>query len=434
MTDKINEDCISEDENGEEGTTSFPQISKEEIGNILGSVKIDVDSDFSLGDDVLEVVEKEVQITTSVPVKKEKATKAGKKEISKVDLEQDLFSEFSSFMEVKANIKCDTEAKIIIPTGIEILDAIMGGGFAAGTMATICGPPGGGKSCLVAQTVGNFQKVLPGNLAAYLDSEEATTTSRLYNLGVRAPKIKPYNDVTVEKVFKFLEGLCLFKEQKKISDKPSILVWDSIANTLSEKERECEDVNSVIGYKARMLSILIPRYIAKLAKYNILLLTVNQLRDVISIGPYSAPRDLKFMSSSKDMPGGTVLKYNAFHLLETKVSGTCTIDKYGFDGYTVKVKCVKNKLFSPNIEVTMVGDFISGFSNFHTNYKFLVDNERLQSGAWNFLRTAPDIKFRTKDAETLYKTDDNFKNAFNDSVKECIKTVIIDPNTYEVED
>ena len=391
---------------------NFPQISKEEIGNILGSVKIDMDSDFSLGDDVLEVIEKE---TTTQPAKKEKVVKAGKKEVNKVDLEQDLFSEFSSFMEVKANIKSDQESKIIIPTGIEILDAIMGGGFAAGTMATICGPPGGGKSCLVAQTVGNFQKVLPGNLAAYLDSEEATTTSRLYNLGVRNPKIKPYNDVTVE------------KEQKKITDKPSILVWDSIANTLSEKERECEDVNSVIGYKARMLSILIPRYIAKLSKYNILLLTVNQLRDVISIGPYSAPRDLKFMSSSKDMPGGTVLKYNAFHLLETKVSGTCTVDKYGFDGYTVKVKCVKNKLFSPNIEVTMVGDFISGFSNFHTNYKFLVDNERLQSGAWNYLRTAPEIKFRTKDAETMYKTDDNFKNAFNDSV-------IIDPNTYEVEE
>jgi hypothetical protein len=183
-----------------------------------------------------------------------------------------------------------------------------------------------------------------------------------------------------------------------------------------------------------MLSLLIPRYIAKLAKYNILLLTVNQLRDAISMGPYSTPRDLKFLSAHKNMPGGTVLAYNAFHLLETKIGGVCKEEKYGFDGYEVKIKCVKNKLFSPNIEVILIGDFITGFSNLHTNYKFLSDNDRLQTGAWNFLRTAPEIKFRTKDVETVYKTNENFKKAFDDNVAECIKTVLIDPNTIKEED
>ena len=199
------------------------------------------------------------------------------------DDEQDaknLYAEFSSFLETRADITADEGVKIVLPTGIDILDAHLGGGIAVGAMGIIVGSPGSGKTTLAIQTLANAQKVFKGDLiGSFLDSEEATTIMRLSNLGVNYPKIKPYSDVTVEKVFKFLEGLCLFKEEKKIIDKPSIVIWDSIANTLSQKEREVEDINSVIGYKARLLSILIPKYVAKCAKYGICFLAINQLRD-----------------------------------------------------------------------------------------------------------------------------------------------------------
>jgi RecA/RadA recombinase len=252
-------------------------------------------------------------------------------------------------------------------------------------------------------------------------------------LGVRFPKIKPYPDITVEKVFKFLEGLCLFKEKKKIIDIPSVVIWDSIANTLSEKEREADDVNQVIGYKARMLSILIPKYVARCSQYNIALIAVNQLRDVIQMGPFAQARDLKFMTSSKDMPGGTVLKYNAFHLIEMKVKSVLKPEQYGFDGVIAKLKCVKNKLFSPNIEIEIIGSFVTGFSNFWTNYNFLVNTKRLNSGAWNYLVAMPDKKFRTKDAESLYLTDTAFKYKYDEMVHEAIQTEIIEKNTPEID-
>ena len=157
-------------------------------------------------------------------------------------------------------------------------------------------------------------------MGAFLDSEEATTKHRLAMLGVKYPMLSPYTDMTVEKVFRFLEGTCVFKREKKIIDVPSAIIWDSIANTLSEKEREAEDVNSVIGYKARMLSILVPKYVAKCAQHNICFLAVNQLRDVLSIGQFAPAKDLKFMSQSKDMPGGNTLKFNAFQLVEMKIN------------------------------------------------------------------------------------------------------------------
>ena len=373
---------------------------------------------------VVEIVDKTV---ADEDLSQEEYTKKVK------DLTQELYDEFSSFLETKEQITTDSGDKETISTGIDLVDAILGGGFAIGALDIIVGQPGSGKTMLAIQTLATGQIQYEGKLiGAFLDSEEATTKIRMANLGVRHPMITPYGDMTIEKVFKFLEGTCVFKQEKKIVETPSAIVWDSIANTLSEKEREAEDVNQVIGYKARMLSILIPKYVAKCAQHNICFLAVNQLRDVLNIGQFAAPKDLKFMSASKDMPGGNTLKFNAFQLVEMKVKSaiapgaTEDSNKYGFEGVIVKLKCVKNKLFPPNIEIEMVGSFITGFSNFWTNYNFLKLTKRLQSGAWNFLITLPEKKFRKKDAPALYDSDADFKAAFDAAAKEAINTEIIE--------
>ena len=350
-----------------------------------------------------------------------------------------LYDEFSSFLETKAEIIADSGTKEVISTGIDLVDAILGGGFAIGALNIIIGQPGSGKTMLAIKSLGEGQRQYKGNLlGAFLDSEEATTTLRLANLGVRYPKLKPYNDVTVEKVFKFIEGLSVFKQEKDLIKTPSMVVWDSIANTLSQKERETDDPNTVIGYKARLLSILVPKYVAKCAQNNICFLAVNQLRDVLALGQFAPPKDLKLMSPTKDMPGGNVLKFNAFQLVEMKIKSviaegkTEDSNKYGFEGIIVKLKCVKNKLFPPNIEVEIVGSFTTGFSNFWTNYRFLKETKRLNTGAWNFLISLPDKKFRTKDAPQLYNTDETFRKAYDTAVKEAINTEIIEKFNPEI--
>jgi RecA/RadA recombinase len=385
-------------------------------------------------EDILKSVE--LNLEEEEPAIEIAKPKAKRKAVTVDDETKELYSEFSSFLEDKVDMAPDSGIKSTIPTGIDILDAVLGGGVAIGALDIVVGQPGSGKSMLAIQVLAKAQELYgnqPGFIGHFLDSEEATTTIRLSNLGVRRPLIKPYSDITVEKVFKFLEGLCLFKEQKKIVDIPSVVIWDSIANTLSEKEREATDVNSVIGYKARMLSILIPKYVARCAQYNIAFIAVNQLRDVLNLGMFAPAKDLKFMSNSKDMPGGTVLKYNAFHLIEMKVKSALKPEQYGFDGVIAKVKCVKNKLFAPNIEVEIVGSFQTGFSNFWTNYNFLATNKALKTGAWNYLVNMPEKKFRTKDAEDLYTDDSEFKKNFDKAVKETIQSELIDKYNPELD-
>ncbi|MHA1815359.1 MAG: ATPase domain-containing protein [Candidatus Heimdallarchaeaceae archaeon] len=349
-----------------------------------------------------------------------------------IDEEQqakDLYNEFSSFLEQKEGITPDSGVKMTISTGIDLADAILGGGFVIGGLNIIVGQPGSGKTMLAIQTMAQGQRQYKGKLLPlFLDSEESTTTIRLANLGVKYPKVKPYTDITVERVFKIIESLCVFKIENDILETPSVVIWDSIANTLSEKERETEDVNKVIGQKARVLSMTIPQYVTKLAKNNVCLLAVNQLRDVIDMGQFSAPKDLKFMSPTKDMPGGNVLKFNAFQLVEMKIKSAIAgekAEKYGFEGIIVKLKCVKNKLFPPNIEIELVGSFTEGFSNYWTNFEFLKTTKRLHSAAWCYLMTLPEKKFRTKDSLKLYNEDETFRNAFDASVKEALQTEVI---------
>ena len=420
----------------------FSEINPEDINKSLDSIKLELTE------------EDKKKYTAAVPAPPEKKKPGRKPNTVKKDIPtpnevnyemtdeeiesgmdqktKDLYMEFNSFLEDKVDIKSDTGIKDTIPTGIDILDATLGGGFAIGAMEVITGNPGSGKSMLAIQTLGSAQRMYKGNIiVSMLDSEEATTTIRMSNLGVRNPKIKPYNDITIEKVFKFLEGMCLYKEMKKIIATPSIILWDSVANTLSQKEREVEDINSVIGYKGRLLSLLIPKYVAKLAAFNICLIAVNQLRDVISIGNFAPAKELKYMTQGKTMPGGNALKFNAFHLLEMKAKGSTTVEKEGFDGYFAEVVCVKNKLFSPNIKVSIAGNFVTGFSNLHTNYKFLVDNKRMSTGAWNSLVELPTVKFRTKDFPEFYNTNPIFKEAFDIAVKETIQSEIFDKHSFE---
>jgi RecA/RadA recombinase len=344
----------------------------------------------------------------------------------------DLYTDFSSFMEKKMDIIPDTGVKIFLPTGIDIVDAVLGGGFPVGAFSMITGNPGSGKTMLAVKIIASAQKALLGKLiAAFLDAEEATSRHRLAMLGVTNPMLNPHNNLTIEKVFKFVEGLVLFKQSKKI-EYPGLIIWDSIANTLSEKEHEVDDINQVIGYKARLLSALIPRALAKCAQNNIAIVAINQLRDQVKIGKFAPANDLKFISQEKQIPGGNAIKFNAFHLIEMKVKKVIDPTKFGFDGIIVKFKAVKNKEFTPNIPLELVGSFTSGFSNFWTNYRFIRDNKRLESGAWNKLISLPEKKFRTKDAHQLYISDEEFRLAFDATVKETIQTELIDRYSVEV--
>lgn len=362
-------------------------------------------------------------------------------ENSKSEIEE-MYDEIASFVQSTTDLEEDDGVKMTIPTNLKLLNATLSGdphhgGFASGSLNTIVGNPGCGKTMIITQTLGSAQRYFgKGVIVSFLDSEYATTPIRMANLGVRNPQIRPYSEkgtkrLTVEKVFQFIESVCLYKEKHKIIDVPWIIAWDSIANTLSLKEYEASDPKEVIGYRAKLYSLLIPNYAAKCHKYNICILSVNQLKDLVQMGTTIKTNDLKYLSRDKTIPGGKALLFNAFHFLEMKQLGMTKqeIEKYGCERLVSEITCVKNKLFRPKLPIKVVGDFNTGFSDFWTNFIFMVDNKYIKvAGGWNELVTYPTKKFRTSQMVNMYRTDEIFRKSYEEAVDMAIDEVIVKPN------
>jgi len=373
------------------------------------------------------------EVTASIEVteedKKEAARK--KKEQAKIDSEAalalDLQKDLEGFIQDKIDMSTSDGIIERLPTGIDVLDAILGGGFGLGTFSQIVGNPGTFKSALLGQLIGQAQKKYNGKLlTAYYDSEVAMTTDRLSQLGVNNPKIRPYdNMVSVEKIFKTIEAFVSFKAVREI-DHPGIIAWDSIANTSVEKDFTTDDVNQTIGLKARILSALFPRYIPKLKDNNIALIAINQLREKLDMGMYSAPNDLKWLGD-KVIPGGQAVKFNSFHLLHLRARNDLKYEKYGFNGLMVEARCIKNKFFKPNVPVELIIDFNTGISNFWTNLNFLEKTKRITGTNWKSFVADTSVKFQNKSAKDMYDNNTkNFKDIFDKEIVEAIRVEILE--------
>jgi len=115
---------IEEIEPTEEEIEAFEEITAEDakkMSEALSSIKVDA-SDVVL-------------------------TKVDKKKLDDANEIADLYAEFNDFIEVKGEMKSEVGIKRTVSTGLDVLDAMLGGGFPVGALSIIVGNPGSGK-CL----------------------------------------------------------------------------------------------------------------------------------------------------------------------------------------------------------------------------------------------------------------------------------------------
>jgi len=316
-----------------------------------------------------------------------------------------------------ALVAIDTKIK----TGIDILDLYAGGGFALGTFETLAGMPHSGKSTLAIQIAANVQKEHPDSVVIYFDSENAVTEERLASLGIERDRlIYVSSDITIESIFRVIDKFIVYKEKHDLVDVPYVIIWDSLAITPSEKVLSSDEVQNTDGMvRAKFIAEYLPRYLGKFKKYNIMMLTINQLREKMQLNPYGGSGvGLKGMGNFT-MPGGAAVQYASFHLLIMKPKEILNIESYGFQGAVVECVFVKNKLARPLKPFYLVLDVDRGFSNFWSYYYYMKQLKILTTGAWNSL-PGYSKKFRTKEAFELYANDEEFRTAFNKAAEQVL--------------
>jgi recombination protein RecA len=278
--------------------------------------------------------------------------------------------------------KADVDA---VPTGCLSLDIALGiGGVPRGRIIEIFGPEASGKTTLAQHIVAEVQKM--GGIAAFIDAEHALDPDYAAKIGVNIKDMLISQPDTGEQALEIVETLAR-------SNAVDVIVIDSVAALVPQKEIEGEMGDSHMGLQARLMSQALRKLTGVVSKSKTVVIFINQIRMKIGV----------FFGNPETTTGGTALKFYSSVRIEVRRAAQI---KQGdkIIGNRVKAKVVKNKVAAPfrtcefdimyNEGISIAGDLLdtgvvygavskSGNSYSFGDIKFGVGREN----AKKFLRT-----------------------------------------------
>lgn len=215
-----------------------------------------------------------------------------------------------------------------VSTGCLSLDLALGvGGVPKGRIIEIFGPESSGKTTLAQHIIAEVQKL--GGVAAFIDAEHALDPDYAGKIGVNVKELILSQPDTGEQALEILETLVR-------SNAVDVVVVDSVAALVPQKEIEGEMGDSHMGLQARLMSQALRKLTGVVSKSNTVVIFINQIRMKIGV----------FFGNPETTTGGNALKFYSSVRIEVRRAaqikqGDRTI------GNRVKVNIVKNKVAAP---------------------------------------------------------------------------------------
>ena len=215
-----------------------------------------------------------------------------------------------------------------ISSGSLSVDLALGGkGFPRGRIIEVFGPESSGKTTLALHAVAAAQQA--GGIAAFIDAEHALDPSWAKKLGLSLEKLLVSQPTSGEEAMQIAELLIK-------SNAVDIIVVDSVAALVPQKELDGEIGDSFVGLQARLMSQAMRKLTGAIAKSKTTVIFINQIREKIGV----------MFGSPETTPGGRALKFYSSCRVDVRRIGQL---KDGEDvvGQRVRVKIVKNKVAPP---------------------------------------------------------------------------------------
>jgi recombination protein RecA len=215
-----------------------------------------------------------------------------------------------------------------VSTGCLSLDIALGvGGVPRGRIIEIFGPESSGKTTLAQHIIAEVQKL--GGTAAFIDAEHALDPDYAAKIGVKVKELILSQPDTGEQALEILETLVR-------SSAVDVVVVDSVAALVPQKEIEGEMGDSHMGLQARLMSQALRKLTGVVSKSHTIVIFINQIRMKIGV----------FFGNPETTTGGNALKFYSSVRIEVRRAaqikqGDRTI------GNRVKVNIVKNKVAAP---------------------------------------------------------------------------------------
>ncbi|MDR3182608.1 MAG: recombinase RecA [Planctomycetaceae bacterium] len=215
-----------------------------------------------------------------------------------------------------------------ISTGCLSLDLALGGlGVPKGRVIEIFGPESSGKTTLTLHIVAQAQK--EGGIAAFIDAEHALDPTWAKKLGVDLESLLVSQPSSGEEAMQITEMLVK-------SNAVDIIVVDSVAALVPEKELKGEIGDSHVGLQARLMSQALRKLTGIIAKSKTCVIFINQIREKIGV----------MFGSPETTPGGRALKFYCSCRIDVRKIGQVK-EGEAVIGQRVRAKVVKNKVAPP---------------------------------------------------------------------------------------
>lgn len=248
----------------------------------------------------------------------------------------DLNKKYNDIVSMTLEDSTGASVKMWIPSGDPSIDEVLGGGWPCGRTVEVFGQESSGKTTLALTAIKECQKM--NGVAVFLDTEHALDRERAKALGVDLKKMIYAAPETLEEVFQYAEDI-IEVIRKKDTERPVIIVWDSVAATPTKAEVEGDYDDRHVGVQARAMSQGLKKITSKISQHNILFMCVNQMRTNVGV-MYGNP---------DTTPGGRALRY--YSSMRVKISKVGQHKEGGVvAGIKCKIKTEKNKIAPPFAE------------------------------------------------------------------------------------
>ncbi|NCD00723.1 recombinase RecA [bacterium] len=256
--------------------------------------------------------------------KKEEISKKQEAALSAIDQIKSKFGE-GAIMKFGDAKRSDVDA---IPTGCLSLDMALGiHGVPRGRIIEVFGPEASGKTTLAQHIVAEVQK--QGGIAAFVDAEHALDPEYAKKIGVDVKELLISQPDTGEQALEIVETLVR-------SNAVDVVVVDSVAALVPQKEIEGEMGDQHMGLQARLMSQALRKLTGIISKSKTVVIFINQIRNKIGV----------FFGSPETTTGGNALKFYSSVRIEIRRAAQIKQGDKSV-GNRVKVKIVKNKVAAP---------------------------------------------------------------------------------------
>lgn len=322
-----------------------------------------------------------------------------------------------------------------------VIDSYPSIGITGGSMVTFIGKPSTAKTTTAAQIAANIVRNFQNGIVLHFDLEQAMNYSRIQNLtkfsmsDIKAGKyilrqeLNTINDIKASlmrlylkktsnpDLYKYKTGkLNEFGEEIEVFE-PSVIIIDSIATLStgidegSKKDlAKLEEVGSqtermrITGEIGRFFNEVLPY----LRKANIILITINQIKDKPQLGFIHEPSEILYLNPNEALPGGKAPQFNASILLKFVAVGSekYNLDDDGFDGFGLKVMIVKSRGNQAGRFVNLIYDKVRGIDPIRSSIAYAKELG-LTGGNKNafYFTSDKDAKFSLKNVHEEFRAD-----------------------------